>query len=472
MTEQISNKNSLDEMKKDIKSLLGIKRNKEPTAVDEKNRSTELKKEKFLKEDDISKKSETDKFMTPSIPNKKDYYIDLTLDENNQANSNHSQEKSLNINLKKQVINIKDENINEIEKEDQFESKESNGDKIQDQLKIPAEITLAKTPSEIIINPELELQKEVFLKPLNRADLKTEENLELNNKNEAIINSVNINEITSIQDDKIDANSNKDSGFKEANVSLKDESAVIEQQKEIPIPAGEVAQKENIKPEIQAKPVEFNVFSLKNLARSQEELIDFFKAPTKNIFENINKQSINFIGNKKQSDREENKETPEEKKAAISINNNEYQIKENEVQIESHKEKFVTENKKEIPQVDAKLIINEASKAQNTMFSIEMVPGLENQKDQIIKMFSKPTETKNPFEYGIENTRNNLFFNNNSHNITNKNVIETDQKSSINNTELNLDKTKHVDTFGFAESPYKRTEQIFSKMDLDKNGLF
>ena len=68
------------------------------------------------------------------------------------------------------------------------------------------------------------------------------------------------------------------------------------------------------------------------------------------------------------------------------------------------------------------------------------------------------------------NSNNNI--NNNNHNITNKNGIETDQKSSINNTELNLDKTKHVDTFGFAESPYKRTEQIFSKMDLDKNGLF
>lgn len=51
----------------------------------------------------------------------------------------------------------------------------------------------------------------------------------------------------------------------------------------------------------------------------------------------------------------------------------------------------------------------------------------------------------------------------------NENESEIKNSASFSKlNELNLDKIKGSDAF--QESPLKRTEQIFTKMDLDKNG--
>lgn len=423
MNEQHPLKNTLEDMKKDIKSLLGIKRNKEPTIV-EKNLSSDIKKEITFKEDEDSKKIEINRIERQITLNKKsDNYVDLTLDENHQPDLNNIEKNNLNINEENhKIINKSNNDINDIENNNKPDLKETNQNKVSEQEKKEPELDLKDKPNSTEPDNELKIKKDFSPTLITQDNQKKE----LNDKREDVY-SENINEISHpILDEK-----SKDNGVIVHNIDkekekIQTDNLIYEQKKESPNKTEEINNKEQIKEVNPSNALGFNLFTIKDLSLPKENILNLFKAPEKNIFENINMQNINFFNNKS-VEKETLVNSKEEK---IDIEKNDVQMKDNLAEKVSMNEGVnlikSTDNKQDIKKEVQKIIVNETSKVEKKGFSLNMVPGFNNQKDQVMKAFTIQEDNKNPFGIGFESLDNKIFFK------TNK----TDDQQNINGGKL------------------------------------
>jgi len=412
MSEQINNKNSLEEMKKDLKSLLGIKRNKEPT-TDEKN-SPIVKSEIIFSEQ--SKKIEINKPERQLLVNKKiESVIDLTLDDNENPNINNLITNSplekvnvpkyenfpLNLSNKFENINNKEliaENLNiDIKKEGLYNLNNNLVDHI------PKENTIHKD-GNYNINFQNEFQnthnsegKNLFgVNNLEKG--KQESNIKLNQENFKIENQVlleNKPEIQFINQESNNLNSN-------INKIIYDTSLNIIDKLKNPL---NTDIKQSFQTNSQNISTGFNLSSVKNLSMTKQELLNFFKAQDKNIFANLNVNQVCFFPQIKNINEKENPKKDFDKMLDDNPLNSNNMILNTRNENEFHNEKKNFENQN----INVKEKNNDVKPQQSYKqgFSLDMVTGLNAEKDQIIKMFSNPII--NPFPLGFQ-SNSNMFY--------------------------------------------------------------
>jgi hypothetical protein len=430
MNEQNLIRNSLEEMKNDLKSLLGIKRNKEPTAV-ELNSSTEKKKEINFKEEKNYKKIETNKTERQIIFDKdNENFVDITLDENHQPNLNNIQENLLNENIEENKQNNINDVHNIIENSHELDNYQINYQKLGEPHNNQAEITNTEKANFIATDTQVGLKKDASPNLLNNDNQYAKEN-ELNNKKEEI-NSPNIKEIFQEKNEKIYDEKIIVNNIEDKEVNEKPEYITIEPKTEPLLKTNEKSEKEEIKADIPLKPSGFNLFNIENLSMPKENLIELFKAPEKNVFEDINMHNKNFFVNKS-LDKDDNNFKELEEENNTPDNYNQKQIKNESQQKDSEKEDNLIINKQEEPQNEQKTIIDKAPKVERVPFSLDMVPGFESQREEIMKIFSKQEEIKNPFGLGFANTNSNIFI-----------KIDNSQEQSKNLNNSSENKTEYV----------------------------
>ena len=431
MNEQNLIRNNLEEMKNDLKSLLGIKRNKEPTVV-ELNSSTEKKKEIIFKQEKNCIKIETNKTERQIIFDKdNENFVDITLDENHQPNLNNIQENLFNENIEENKQNNINDVHNIIENSHELDNDQINDQKLVEPHYIQAEITITEKANFIATDTQVSLKKDASPNLLNNDNQYAKEN-ELNNKKEEI-SSVIVNEIFQEKNEKIYDEKIIVNNIEDQEVNEKPEYITIEPKTEPLLKTNEKSEKEEIKADIPLKPSGFNLFNIENLSIPKENLIEIFKAPEKNIFEDINMHNINFFANKSLDKDDNNFKQLEKENNTTDNNYNQNQIKNESQQKKSEKEDNLIINKQVEPENEQKTIIDKAPKAERVAFSLDMVPGLESQREQIMKIFSKQEEIKNPIGLGFANTNSNIFI-----------KIDNSQEQSKNLHNSSENKTEYV----------------------------
>ncbi len=444
MNEQIPTKNILEEMKKDLKSLLGIKRNKDPVSI-EKVSTSENKKDELIKSEENSENYKINKLNEQiKFTKKRNDLIDLTLDENENINMNIPINDNLNFEISNENISTsknidKGENtingINLIDmNKDYFECNKHTPE-------VSEEINNKCNPSKIkeedyTINTNISDSNNIIIneKKKNKDFLSNSEN-ELNLKKEVNVyfNKESENKVISLSNNK-DDNKHED---KENQINILSDNKSTEFEKDTSIDNN---QKNNSQDAFRPSIAGFNIFNIQNLSFPQKDLLNLFQEPEKkNIFENVNKNQISFMS------KINTITTNYTNKPLESI-----VVKQVEKDHQIHKEsKEEEEPKKSIKEEIKKEDEIKTIHRNKTGFSFEMVTGLNTQKDQIIRLFGDQTVANNLNLNSDENIKNKFggIFN------------------SINETNTLFDMKKAASQFN-VNSAYK---EINSEKEKEKN---